>query len=604
MVLVMIRKTILNLLSALSLKAFASSIAGSALLLYSTTVMATVLCNVNITSTAPGTAVSGTVSVGVNDVCTGGSFSFNRLYVGTVPPPPTLPCPSPGECVQFPSGSQAVQWNTSVLPNGVYYLNVGVWNSTGLVKEGGTSQGIEVTIANGTAIAPVPQPTPTQTPTPTGTAALTPTPGPMPTLTPGSGGCSVAIESPASGASLAGTATVSLAESCAGFAFNRLYVGTLPTPPTAPCPSPGECVQFASGSTTVQFDTTQLPEGVWYLNVGVWNSTGLLEEGRTTQGVAVTIANDASTNGASTPPSPTVTPTFQPTVVPTSIPSSVPTALPASGSAIRANDFLNSLGVVTHDIQQLESDTAIINGFKYTGLRIGRDDATHNSTGSGSVQDLCNIHAATINAATNPTGVLYHELPIVDVGSAGNTNDANIADTKAMWDQLAGCGAMKEAEGPNEPNNNPFYYEGNQCSQGASFLPCAQYEAALYQMVKADPALTNFPVACLTEPARNPMMRECSSCSLLQVQRLQQVLSSATSPMPITMSKAAAVPAQLSSTIRRARLRPFSLVPGTHTVSTGDPPGAKVFLAPRHFRLIVPKRRARLDGIFTPTEPT
>ena len=198
-------------------------------------------------------------------------------------------------------------------------------------------------------------------------------------------------------------------------------------------------------------------------------------------------------------------PTPAPIAMPTPSATPGPTSTNDNG-VIRANDFLNSLGSATHDIQGLESSAAITNGFNYTGLRLGRDDATHNLSPSSSagVQDLCNIHSWTINAATNPTGVLYDELPIVDVGSPGNTNDANIADTQAEYDYLAGCGAMLQAEGPNEPNNQPFYYEGNLCSGSTSFLPCAQYMQALYQMVKSDPALRNFPVVGISEVGAEP----------------------------------------------------------------------------------------------------
>jgi hypothetical protein len=109
-----------------------------------------------------------------------------------------------------------------------------------------------------------------------------------------------------------------------------------------------------------------------------------------------------------------------------------------------------------------------------------------------------------VNALRNPADVLYDELPVVDSGSAGNTNDANIADTQSEWDYLAACGAMLQAEGPNEPNNQPFYYEGNYCSAGGSFLPCAQYQQALYKMVKSDPALKGFAVLGMTEVGAEP----------------------------------------------------------------------------------------------------
>jgi hypothetical protein len=63
---------------------------------------------------------------------------------------------------------------------------------------------------------------------------------------------------------------------------------------------------------------------------------------------------------------------------------------------------------------------------------------------------------------------------------------------------------MLFAEGPNEPNNFNFYYEGNLCSEGGSFLACAQYQKALYAMVKGDPILRNFAVAGMTSVGAEP----------------------------------------------------------------------------------------------------
>jgi hypothetical protein len=80
-------------------------------------------------------------------------------------------------------------------------------------------------------------------------------------------------------------------------------------------------------------------------------------------------------------PTPISTPTLGPIVTSTTTSAPTPSAIATStpiagiGALIRANDFLNSLGVVTHDIQAKESPTAIENGFIYTGLRLGRDDA-------------------------------------------------------------------------------------------------------------------------------------------------------------------------------------------------------------------------------------
>jgi hypothetical protein len=80
---------------------------------------------------------------------------------------------------------------------------------------------------------------------------------------------------------------------------------------------------------------------------------------------------------------PTSTPTPRPIATSSSTSAPTPSAIATStpiagtGAVIRANDFLNSLGVVTHDIQAKESPIAIENGFIYSGLRLGRDDATH-----------------------------------------------------------------------------------------------------------------------------------------------------------------------------------------------------------------------------------
>ena len=80
----------------------------------------------------------------------------------------------------------------------------------------------------------------------------------------------------------------------------------------------------------------------------------------------------------------------------------------------------------------------------------------------------------------------------------------NIAATQAEYERLAACGAMLAAEGPNEPNNFKFNYKGKTCSTHGSFLPCAQYMAAEYAMVKGDPELARMQVWDQTEPGAEP----------------------------------------------------------------------------------------------------
>lgn len=165
----------------------------------------------------------------------------------------------------------------------------------------------------------------------------------------------------------------------------------------------------------------------------------------------------------------------------------VPAASEGRNVAMKANDFLNTLGADTHLIQGLETPAAIIAGLKYTDIRNIRDDATRDTS---KIAKLCAIHKAT--------GAMVEELPIVD------SDPNNIAATQAEYERLAACGAMLAAEGPNEPNNFKFNYKGKTCSTRGSFLPCAQYMAAEYAMVKGDPELARMQVWDQTEPGAEP----------------------------------------------------------------------------------------------------
>lgn len=154
--------------------------------------------------------------------------------------------------------------------------------------------------------------------------------------------------------------------------------------------------------------------------------------------------------------------------------------------AIKANDFLNSLGAVTHVIQGIDSPLNVERGIRYLGIRDIRDDGTTNRK---LVRALCMIHSAT--------GVMIDELPI----------GGDLSDTRAQWEQLAACGALVAVEGPNEPNNFGFSYHGRRCSfehGNGSFLACAQFQRALYSMVHSDPKLAGFPVWGMTEVGAEP----------------------------------------------------------------------------------------------------
>jgi hypothetical protein len=155
---------------------------------------------------------------------------------------------------------------------------------------------------------------------------------------------------------------------------------------------------------------------------------------------------------------------------------------------IRANDFLNSLGVTTKVTQGLDSEIEVNAGLQYTGIRDIRDDSTHNTS---LYATFCDIHRKT--------------RARVDLISIVDADPNNIVDSLAQYEALAACGAMLQAEGPNEPNNFPFTYQGVKCgAEVDSYSSCAAYQKDLYAAVHEDPKLAGKLVADLSEPAAEP----------------------------------------------------------------------------------------------------
>ncbi len=161
------------------------------------------------------------------------------------------------------------------------------------------------------------------------------------------------------------------------------------------------------------------------------------------------------------------------------------TASAASTSPVKANDFLNSLGIDTHVTQGINSSAEVISGLQYTGIRNIRDDATHDS---GLYATYCNIHATT--------GAMILLIPIVD------DDPNNIQDSLTQYEALAACGAMLAAEGPNQPNNFPFTYNGQTCGgpNPPTYAACAAYQKALYAAIHGDAKLGHKAVWAQTEP--------------------------------------------------------------------------------------------------------
>ena len=140
----------------------------------------------------------------------------------------------------------------------------------------------------------------------------------------------------------------------------------------------------------------------------------------------------------------------------------------ARTKAASADSFLNSLGINIHVDQGIDPNS-YVEALKYTGVRQVRDGERHVDG---------NLMIA------QKTGVHYI------LNSGGDLNSL-IASTEL----LAKNGALLALEGPNEPNNFPIKYKGQQGGgQGKSWIPVAQYQADLYAAAKRNPLLRQYPV--------------------------------------------------------------------------------------------------------------
>ncbi len=146
----------------------------------------------------------------------------------------------------------------------------------------------------------------------------------------------------------------------------------------------------------------------------------------------------------------------------------------AQTSAVRADEFLNSLGVNTHIRTGQDSQSQVIAAVNYLGVRNLREGAS----------------ASTLIAIHNATGAKF-VMP-------GWFPD--ITAFRAYAAQVHAAGALLAVEGPNEPNNWPVTYNG-QTSSGTNYLPIAQYQRDLYSAVHADPNLAGIPVFHTTDAA-------------------------------------------------------------------------------------------------------
>jgi len=109
-------------------------------------------------------------------------------------------------------------------------------------------------------------------------------------------------------------------------------------------------------------------------------------------------------------------------------------------TAVRAGDFLDSIGVCTHIGQGIDRASQSAAALVYAGVRNIRDDG---------------------NASHVPDWISVHEKAGARVVLTwSGPGDAAIASLISSSKQLAAAGALLALEGPNEPNNWGVTFQG------------------------------------------------------------------------------------------------------------------------------------------------
>jgi len=149
-------------------------------------------------------------------------------------------------------------------------------------------------------------------------------------------------------------------------------------------------------------------------------------------------------------------------------------------TALRAADFLNSIGVNSAIDRRGESLDKTIACAKYLGIRWFRSGIED----CRDVRVFLDLH--------RQTGARLSWSP-----GSGGSDLPRLLETAR---QLAAADALLAFEGPNEPNNWGIAYEGEKGGgQAASWLAVAKLQSALYQAVKKDPLLHKYPVWSISE---------------------------------------------------------------------------------------------------------
>ena len=154
--------------------------------------------------------------------------------------------------------------------------------------------------------------------------------------------------------------------------------------------------------------------------------------------------------------------------------------------AAATSDFLNSIGVVTTFPDRGQPLAKTIEMVRYCGFRWVRAGIEGLSDdGPTTILTLLDLH--------RETGVRFSW----GLGS-GSTDIKKLVETAKV---LADAGALLALEGNNEPNNWGVTYQGEKGGGSApSWMAVAKVQRDLYQAVKTDPKLANYPVWSISEP--------------------------------------------------------------------------------------------------------
>ena len=162
--------------------------------------------------------------------------------------------------------------------------------------------------------------------------------------------------------------------------------------------------------------------------------------------------------------------------------AALPAAARRSGTKARsAHDFVQSIGVCIH-VQHGQDPALLAPMLQYTGIPNVRDAIDKNYSSQG----LLRLHQLS-------------GCRILLCAGSGAT-DEDLPATLTMARQLHREGALMAIEGPNEPNNfGGLRYQGEHGGGNRSWLPVARFQRDLYQQVKADPELKQYPVIGISE---------------------------------------------------------------------------------------------------------